>query len=47
MKRRAFLLVPFALAAARAGAQVRYPEVLPDTALAFPRDHGSHPDFRT
>ena len=47
MKRRAFLLVPFALAAARAGAQVRYPAVTPDTLLAFPRDHGSHPDFRT
>jgi predicted secreted hydrolase len=40
-------MVPFALAAARAGAQVRYPAVVPDTELAFPRDHGSHPDFRT
>jgi predicted secreted hydrolase len=47
VKRRAFLLVPLALAAARAGAQVRYPEVLSDTALGFPRDHGSHPDYRT
>jgi predicted secreted hydrolase len=47
VKRRTFVLAPLALAAARAGAQVRYPEVLPDAALAFPRDHGSHPDFRT
>ena len=47
MKRRAFLLAPLALAATRAGAQVRYPDVVPDTVLAFPRDHGSHPAFRT
>jgi len=47
VKRRAFLVAPLALVAARAGAEVRYPAVLPDTALAFPRDHGSHPDFRT
>lgn len=24
-----------------------YPDVTPDLKLAFPRDHGSHPDFRT
>ena len=47
MKRRAFLLVPLAMVAARTGAQVRYPGVTPDIVLAFPRDHGSHPDFRT
>ena len=47
MKRRVFLLAPLVLATARAGAQVRYPAVTPDAVLAFPRDHGSHPDFRT
>ncbi len=32
----------------RAGlAGVAYPDVLPGTSIAFPRDHGSHPDFRT
>ena len=29
-----------------AGAQVRYPVVTPGHALSFPRDHGSHPEFR-
>jgi len=47
VKRRTFLSLPLVLAAARAGAQVRYPAVAPDVALAFPRDHGSHPEFRT
>jgi predicted secreted hydrolase len=47
VKRREFLLVPLALAATRAGAQARFPAVAPDTILAFPRDHGSHPGFRT
>jgi len=49
VNRRSFLLVPLALALAseRAGAQVRYPVVSPDTVLEFPRDHGSHADFRT
>jgi len=46
VKRRAFLLAPLVLAA-RAEAQVRYPAVTPQAVLAFPRDHGSHPDFRT
>jgi predicted secreted hydrolase len=36
-----------ALAADAAGAPVRYPPVLPGTALAFPRDFGAHPEFRT
>lgn len=37
------------LFAAAAGAQDRvvYPDVWPGVALAFPRDHGAHPDFRT
>lgn len=47
MKRRDFLLAPLALAWAPALAQVRYPAVERGTALAFPRDHGSHPQFRT
>src|SRR5689334_5178338 len=47
MRRRDFLLLP-AIAAARAvRADVAYPQVEPGTALAFPRDHGSHPAFRT
>jgi len=47
VNRRLFLFAPLALAAARAGAQVSYPAVVPDTALEFPRDHGSHSQFRT
>jgi len=32
----------------RAGlAGAAYPDILPGTTLAFPRDHGSHPGFRT
>ena len=30
-----------------AQAPVAYPPVRPGVALAFPRDHGAHPDFRT
>lgn len=29
------------------GRAVSYPPVRPDTRLEYPRDHGSHPDFRT
>jgi predicted secreted hydrolase len=51
MRRRDFLLTPLllpALARAEAGERaVRYPEVTPGTPLAFPRDHGAHPEFRT
>ena len=47
MKRRTFLLAPMALAVARADAQVSYPAVVSGTELKFPRDHGSHPAFRT
>ncbi len=55
MRRRAFLASPLALVAPGAlpqfapGAlpQVRYPAVRKGVALAFPRDHGSHPEYRT
>ena len=47
MNRRAFLFVPLALASARAGAEVRYADVSPESVPEFPRDHGSHPAFRT
>jgi predicted secreted hydrolase len=47
VKRRCFLLAPLVLAGMRAQAQVRYADVSPDTQLEFPRDHGSHPAFRT
>ncbi|MEO8345826.1 MAG: carotenoid 1,2-hydratase [Betaproteobacteria bacterium] len=47
MKRRSFLLAPLALVSTRASADIRYPEVTPATTLEFPRDHGSHPNFRT
>ncbi len=47
MQRRAFMTAALALAAARAKAAVRYPPVTRDTPLRFPRDHGSHPGFRT
>src|SRR5262245_26101746 len=47
MKRRRFLALPLALAAARAVADEGYPAVEAGRTLSFPRDHGSHPDFRT
>jgi predicted secreted hydrolase len=48
VRRRQFPLVLLAaLLAARARGEVRYPQVAPGTALAFPRDHGAHPEFRT
>ncbi len=47
MKRRAFLSTPLALIAPRAFAAVTYPAVTVGTPMAFPRDHGSHPEFRT
>ncbi len=46
MKRRSFLSLPLVLAAGRAVADVDYARVAP-RALRFPRDHGSHPEFRT
>src|SRR5262245_32215927 len=45
--RRRFLLAPLLAAALPALAQVRYPAVERGVALTFPRDHGSHPSFRT
>ena len=47
MDRRRFLLAPLALAATATRAEVTYPSVVAGTKLAFPRDHGSHPAFRT
>jgi len=49
VKRRAFIGGLGALAllpAGRVAATERYAEVLPGRPLAFPRDHGAHPDFR-
>ena len=46
MHRRAFLLTSALIANPAARAAVVYPSVTP-RALAFPRDHGAHPDFRT
>jgi predicted secreted hydrolase len=46
VRRRAFLAAPLALLA-RAAAADGYPDVVPGRALAFPRDHGAHPAFRT
>ena len=46
MKRRAFLASPMLLVASAARA-VDYPRVMPGAGFAFPRDHGSHPAFRT
>ena len=46
MRRRAFLLGPLALLARTASAAIEYATVRPGLALAFPRDHGSHPSFR-
>jgi predicted secreted hydrolase len=48
VKRRAFLATLGALAARPSWpAEVAYPPVRPGYAMAFPRDHGSHPGFRT
>ena len=47
MKRRQFLGAVLALGAARASAEADYPAVAPGRPLSFPRDHGSHPDYRT
>jgi predicted secreted hydrolase len=46
MKRRTFLAAPALLAPARSLAAVEYPEVAAGQPLRFPRDHGSHRDFR-
>jgi predicted secreted hydrolase len=46
VKRRQFLLLPAALLTGPGLAQ-SYARVVPGRPLAFPRDHGAHPDFRT
>ncbi len=45
MKRRRFLALSLLAAAGRSLADVEYARVVP-RALHFPRDHGSHPEFR-
>ena len=50
MRRRAFLLTPLLLPAFAVAAEMpgtRYAAANRDTRLAFPRDHGAHPEFRT
>jgi predicted secreted hydrolase len=47
VRRRGFLSLALVLATPRAHADVRYPDVVPGAALAFPRDEGAHPAFRT
>ena len=47
MKRRAFLALPIFAAATPSRGAEGYPEVLPGRTLRFPRDHGSHPAYRT
>lgn len=51
MQRRSFLLAALLLGALRrasaASSGVRYASVERRTRLAFPRDHGAHPEFRT
>jgi predicted secreted hydrolase len=46
VKRRVFLASPLLLVA-RAARAVDYPRVISGAGFAFPRDHGSHPAFRT
>ncbi|HEV2979647.1 MAG TPA: lipocalin-like domain-containing protein [Casimicrobiaceae bacterium] len=46
MKRRSFLATACLLVTPGAGAADDYPAVVPGRALAFPRDFGSHPDYR-
>jgi predicted secreted hydrolase len=40
-------IVLFLLLASAHAAPPRFAEVLPDQPLAFPRDHGAHPDYRS
>jgi len=47
VRRRTFLLGSLWVAAPRAVAALDYPRVMRGVALRFPRDHGSHPKFRT
>lgn len=41
------ICAPAAIAADRSAGIVEYAPVVANTTLQFPRDHGSHPDFRT
>lgn len=47
MRRREFLLSPLVLLPLHARGEAGYPVVRRGVALRFPRDHGSHPLFRT
>jgi len=47
VKRRTFLVLPLMVGATRVRADDGYGRVEPGRALRFPRDHGSHPEFRT
>jgi predicted secreted hydrolase len=47
MQRRHFLLSPLFFASRNAWADVTYSQVERGVPLRFPRDHGSHPKFRT
>lgn len=47
MQRRQFLLTPIALVTFTASAAPVFPRVEAGVPLVFPRDHGSHPAFRT
>lgn len=51
MRRRSFLCAPLLLPtltpAAETRAAIAYPPAVPGVELAFPRDHGAHPQFRT
>ncbi|MCP5229940.1 lipocalin-like domain-containing protein [Accumulibacter sp.] len=51
MRRRSFLCAPLLLPtltpAAETRAAIAYPPAVPGVELAFPRDHGAHPEFRT
>jgi predicted secreted hydrolase len=47
VKRRSILALPLWLVAARALAGEPYPAVVPGRGLRFPRDHASHPAYRT
>jgi predicted secreted hydrolase len=45
-KRRLFIAAPLVLLVECARADAGYPAVVPGRTLRFPRDHGSHPEFR-
>jgi len=47
VKRRSLFALPLVAAMKASRAEVRYPDVRSGTVLAFPRDHGAHPEFRT